>query len=279
MRRLYDLADEMAEDPRVASISIFAGFPLADIADAGLSIYVATHDDASLAERLADRLEAVAWEHRHEFAHQGLPVAEAVARAQALEGRPVVLADMADNTGGGAAGDGTEILRELLRVRAPSAVVACIWDPAAAAACAKAGVGVTITLPIGGKVDDRHGAPVEVTGRVRALADGRFVHKGPMLRGVEGRLGLTAVLDAGGIKIILISLRWQTLDPEMLRFVGIDPLAEKLLVLKSTIHYRAAFEPIAHAILEVDAPGLSSSNLARFEFKKVRRPIFPLDPI
>ncbi len=279
MRRLYDLAGEMAGDPGVASISIFAGFPLADIADAGLSIYVATHDDAPLAERLADRLEAVAWEHRHEFAHQGLPVAEAVARAQALEGRPVVLADMADNTGGGAAGDGTEILRELLRVRAPSAVVACIWDPAAAAACAKAGVGVTVTLPIGGKVDDRHGAPVEVTGRVRALADGRFVHKGPMLRGVEGRLGLTAVLDAGGIKIILISLRWQTLDPEMLRFVGIDPLAEKLLVLKSTIHYRAAFEPIAHAILEVDAPGLSSSNLSRFEFKKVRRPIFPLDPI
>jgi len=279
MRRLYDLAGEMAEDPRVASISIFAGFPLADIADAGLSIYVATHDDRPLAERLADRLEAVAWEHRHEFAHQGLPVADAVARAQALEGRPVVLADMADNTGGGAAGDGTEILRELLRVGAPSAVVACIWDPAAAAACAKAGVGATVTLPIGGKVDDRHGAPVEVTGRVRALADGRFVHKGPMFRSVEGRLGLTAVLDAGGVKIILISLRWQTLDPEMIRFVGIDPLAEKILVLKSTIHYRAAFEPIAHAILEVDAPGLSSSNLSRFEFKKVRRPIFPLDPI
>jgi microcystin degradation protein MlrC len=279
MRRLYDLAAEMAEDPRVASISIFAGFPLADIADAGLSIYVATHDDGPLAEGLADRLEAVAWEHRHEFAHQGLPVADAVARAQALEGRPVVLADMADNTGGGAAGDGTEILRELLRVGAPSAVVACIWDPVAAAACAKAGVGATVTLPIGGKVDDRHGAPVEVTGRVRVLADGRFVHKGPMFRSVEGRLGLTAVLDAGGVKIILISLRWQTLDPEMLRFVGIDPLAEKILVLKSTIHYRAAFEPIAHAILEVDAPGLSSSNLSRFEFKKVRRPIFPLDPI
>src|SRR5262245_39986150 len=279
MRRLYDLAGEMAVDPAVVSISIFAGFPLADIADAGLSIYVATHDDQPLAERLADRLEAVAWEHRREFAHQGLPVAEAVARAQGLEGRPVVLADMADNTGGGAAGDGTEILRELLRVRAPSAVVACIWDPAAAAACAKAGVGATVTLPVGGKVDDRHGAPVEVTGRVRTLADGRFVHKGPMFRGVEGRLGLTAVLDAGGVKTILISLRWQTLDPEMIRFVGIDPLAEKILVLKSTIHYRAAFEPMAHAILEVDAPGLSSSNLSRFEFKKVRRPIFPLDPI
>jgi microcystin degradation protein MlrC len=158
-------------------------------------------------------------------------------------------------------------------------VVACLWDPEAAAACARAGVGATITLRVGGKTDDRHGAPIEVTGRVRTLSDGRFVHKGPMLRGLEGRLGTTAVLEVGGVKVILISLRWQTLDPEMLRFVGIDPLAEKILVVKSTVHYRAAFEPIARAILEVDAPGLSSSNLARFDFKRVRRPIFPLDDV
>jgi microcystin degradation protein MlrC len=81
------------------------------------------------------------------------------------------------------------------------------------------------------------------------------------------------------VKIILISQRWQTLDPEMLRFVGIDPLGERLLVVKSTIHYRAAFEPLAHAIVEVDAPGLSSSNLARLPFTRVRRPIFPLDDL
>jgi microcystin degradation protein MlrC len=279
MRRLYDLAGELEQDPRVVSISIFAGFPLADIPDAGLSIYVAARGDQALADSLADRLEAVAWEHRHEFRHAALPVADAVAQALALDGGPVVLADIADNTGGGAAGDGTELLRELLRVGARSAVVACLWDPEAAAACARAGVGATITLRVGGKTDDRHGAPIEVTGRVRTLSDGRFVHKGPMLRGLEGRLGTTAVLEVGGVKVILISLRWQTLDPEMLRFVGIDPLAEKILVVKSTVHYRAAFEPIARAILEVDAPGLSSSNLARFDFKRVRRPIFPLDDV
>jgi microcystin degradation protein MlrC len=279
MRRLYDLAAEMEREPGVVSISIFAGFPLADIADAGLAIYVVTDNDAARAARLADRLEAVAWEHRGEFRHTALPVPEAVARALALDAGPVVLADMADNTGGGAAGDGTELLRELMRVGARSAVVACLWDPAAARACAKAGVGETVTLRLGGKTDDRHGAPIEVTGRVRTLSDGRFVHKGPMMHGLQGRLGLTAVLDLGGIKVLLISNRWQTLDPEMLRFVGIDPLAEKVLVVKSTIHYRAAFEPLARAIIEVDAPGLSSSNLARFDFKHVRRPIFPLDDI
>jgi microcystin degradation protein MlrC len=86
------------------------------------------------------------------------------------------------------------------------------------------------------------------------------------------------VLDVDDIKVILISYRWQTLDPEMIRFVGIDPAGEKIVVVKSTIHYRAAFEPLAKEIIEVDAPGLSSSNLARFTFERIRRPIFPLDP-
>jgi microcystin degradation protein MlrC len=156
--------------------------------------------------------------------------------------------------------------------------VACIWDAAAVRACVKAGVGASVTLDVGGKVDDRHGAPVRVTGIVRTLSDGRFLHRGPMMTGLPGRLGATAVLDVNDVKVILISHRWQTLDPEMIRFVGIDPLREKILVVKSTIHYRAAFEPIAKEIIEVDAPGLSSSNLARFEYRRVRRPIFPLDP-
>jgi len=278
MRRLYDVAAEMEKDPKVISISIFAGFPHADIPDAGFGIYVVTDDDQALADRLADQLAATAWTHRHEFVHTALPVREAVAKALAAEGKPIVLADMADNTGGGAAGDGTEILRELLRVGARSATVACIWDAAAVQACVKAGVGASVTLDVGGKVDDRHGAPVRVTGTVRTLSDGRFIHRGPMMNGLPGRLGATAVLDVNDVKVILISYRWQTLDPEMIRFVGIDPLREKILVVKSTIHYRAAFEPIAKEIIEVDAPGLSSSNLARFEYRRVRRPIFPLDP-
>ena len=281
MRRLYDLATEMEKRPGVISVSIFAGFPLADIHDAGLSVYVATHADQALAGACADQLVETGWKHHHEFVHRALPVGEAVAHALATagEGRPVVLADIADNTGGGAAGDTTEVLREVLRVGARGTTVACLWDPHAVQTCLRAGVGATVTLPVGGKIDPRHGAPVTVTGRVRTLSDGRLVHKGPMFRGLEGRLGPTVVLDVDDVKIILISHRWQTLDPEMIRFVGIDPLAERLLVVKSTIHYRAAFEPLAHAIVEVDAPGLSSSNLARFDFTRVRRPIFPLDDL
>lgn len=279
MRRLYDLADAMERRPGVISISIFAGFPLADIHDAGLSIYVATDRDQALADALADELAETAWTHRREFLHSALPVEAAVARALAARVRPVVLADIADNTGGGAAGDTTGILRELLRMGATETTVACLWDAASAAACVRAGVEATLTLEVGGKIDPAHGAPVPVTGRVRTVSDGRFVHKGPMMRGLAGRLGPTAVLEVGGIKIILISHRWQTLDPEMIRFVGIEPERERILVVKSSIHYRAAFEPLAGEIIEVDAPGLSSSNLARFAFTNVRRPIFPLDPL
>jgi len=207
MRRLYDLADAMERRPGVISISVFAGFPLADIHDAGLSIYVATDRDQALADALADELAEAAWALRREFLHTALSVKDAVARALALDGRPVVLADIADNTGGGAAGDTTGILRELLRVGARSATVACLWDPPAARACAEAGVGATVSLAVGGRIDPRHGAPLAVTGRVRTLSDGRFVHRGPMCRGLEGRLGTTAVLDVNDVKIILISHR------------------------------------------------------------------------
>jgi len=279
MRRLYDLADAMERRPGVISISIFAGFPLADIHDAGLSIYVATDGDQALANALADELAETAWTHRREFLHSAVPVETAVARALAASARPVVLADIADNTGGGAGGDTTEILRELLRVGATETTVACIWDPEAAGACVAAGVGATVTLPVGGKVDPAHGAPLLLTGRVRTVSDGRFVYKGPMLRGLAGNVGPTAALEVGGVKIVLITRRRQTLDPEMIRFVDIEPARERVLVVKSTIHYRAAFEPLAREIIEVDAPGLSSSNLSRFAFAHVRRPIFPLDDL
>src|SRR5262245_572573 len=167
IRRLYDLAAKMEQDPRVVSVSIFPGFPHADIPDAGLGVYVVTDRAPELADRLAEELARTAWAHRHDFVHQGLPIPEAVARGLAAAGRPIVLADMADNTGGGAAGDGTEVLRELLRVGARSAVVACLWDPKAVEACLRAGVGSRVTITVGGKVDDRHGAPLTVTGTIR----------------------------------------------------------------------------------------------------------------
>ena len=279
MRRLYDLADEMEKTRRSSRCRSSRGSPTRTSPTRGSASTWSRTTTRPSRSVSPTELARVAWAHRHEFVHTALPVKDAVAKALAAEGRPIVLADMADNTGGGAAGDGTEILRELLRVGAARR------DGRLPLGCG-GGAGVRqgrrratrVTLDVGGKVDDRHGAPLRVTGTVRTLSDGRFVHRGPMLHGLPGRLGATAVLDVDDVKVILISLRWQTLDPEMIRFVGVEPLCEKIVVVKSTIHYRAAFEPIASEIVEVDAPGLSSSNLARFAFRRIRRPIFPLDP-
>ena len=186
-----DIAAEMERHPDVITISVFAGFPMADIHDAGLSVYVATNGDQALAEACADRLADTAWEHRQEFLHRALPVREAVAQALALatEGRPVVLADIADNTGGGAAGDTTEVLREVLRVGARGTTVACLWDPEAVAACVGAGTGATVTLPVGGKIDPRHGAPITVTGRVAHTLRRPLRPQGPDVPGARGTPG------------------------------------------------------------------------------------------
>lgn len=278
MRRLLDRAEEMEQSPSVLSVSVFGGFPLADIRDAGLGILVITDGDQALADRCTQELGELAWKHRHEFLHKGASPAEAVRHAMEAQGGPVVLADMADNPGGGGAGDGTAILHELIRQGARKAVVSTIWDPEAVRECRQAGEGATVTLRVGGKSDTLHGPTIEVTGKVVRLTDGSFVYGGPMSEGLTTSMGDAALLDLGGIFVILNSLRIQSLDPELIRSVGIEPTNAKIVVVKSTHHYRAAFGPIAAEIIEVDGPGLSSSNLSRFAFRQVRRPIFPLDP-
>jgi microcystin degradation protein MlrC len=130
---------------------------------------------------------------------------------------------------------------------------------------------------VGGKFDDMHGAPVRVAGTVKVLSDGEFIHRGPMSTGVKSSMGRTAVIRCGGIDIIVNERRFQPVDPEVARSVGIEPLHRKIVLVKSAVHYRASYEPIAKEIIEVDGPGLSSPNLSRFEFRNIRRPIFPLD--
>jgi microcystin degradation protein MlrC len=204
---------------------------------------------------------------------------EAAKYAMAAPKGPVVLADVADNTGGGASGDGTEVLKALLDLGAKDAVIITIPDPEAVAQAYRAGVGRPFDAMVGGKIDGKHGLPARVKGTVRLLSDGRFVHRGPMSTGVVSSVGLTAVVVSGGVEIILNERRNQPVDPEAARSVGIDPAQRKIVVLKSAVHYRASYEPIAAEIIEVDGPGLASPNLSRFQFKHIRRPIFPIDSI
>lgn len=271
------LAFEYEEEPGVINVSVYGGFVYSDIHDAGLAFLATTDGDLKRAQEIAAGLARKAWEIRHQFVANMKPPAEAVRYAMEAPRGPVVLADVADNTGGGASGDGTEVSRELIRQDAQDVVVITIPDREAVEEASRVGIGGKFDAMIGGKFDDNHGAPVRVVGTVKLLSDGEFVHRGPMSTGAKSSMGRTAVIRCGGVDIIVNERRFQPVDPEVARSVGIEPRHKKIVVLKSAVHYRASYEPIAEEIIEVDGPGLASPNLDRFTFKHIRRPVFPLD--
>lgn len=282
LKQAIDRARELEQSPGVLAASVMGGFPFSDIPFTGVATIVVTNGDQALAQRLADEIGAIAWDRRADFELHPVPVADAIAEALAgAEGSVYVLADIADSGASGTAGDGTAILKGLLQANARSAAFAQIMDAEAVAACIAAGVGSTVTLTVGGKHDDRHGDPVEVTGMVRLIHEGSFKIEGVMSGGTTSSSGRTVVLEIngpGGIELQLTEFRGHPYDLEFFRAFGIEPTRRRILVLKSAAHFRAAFEPIATKVIEVDAPGVSSPRLNAFDYRKLRRPIYPLEP-
>ncbi|HEX2173273.1 MAG TPA: M81 family metallopeptidase [Dehalococcoidia bacterium] len=281
LKQAIDRARAIEQETGVVAATVLGGFPFADVPFAGVATLVVTDGDQALAQRYADELAGLLWEQRDDFAVHPTPVADAI--AEALDGRPgsvYVLADISDSGASGTAGDGTAILKGLLEANARSAAVAQIMDPAAVRACIKAGVGSTVTLTVGGRHDAFHGDPVEVTGTVRLIHEGRFPLSGPMGRGTTASRGRTVVLEIngpGGIELQLTELRGHPNDLNYFRAFGIEPTERRILVVKSAAHFRAAFEPIATKVIEVDAPGISTPKLDSFDYRRLRRPIYPLD--
>lgn len=279
MQRLLARGWEWEEDPRILDVSNFGGFPFADFDLAGTSILVTATDDEKGAACARD-MGAFAWKIRDEFLKAIPPVQEAVEQAILIidqsPGKPVALADVADNPGGGGSGDTPELLRELVRRGVPGSV-ACVWDPETVRLAQEIGEGNTGTFHIAGKATDAYGGPVEVPGTVGHLSDGQFTGEGPVVRGQPVSCGPTARIDVGDLKIVVTSIRHAANDQGYFRVAGVDPTREPMLMIKSRGHFRADFEPICHSIIEVDAPGAANPTLDRYEFKKVRRPIWPLD--
>ncbi len=271
---LHDLETERG----IVTATLSMGFPFADITDAGVSVLVTTNGDMALAEAHADQFASNIWEMHEAFTFNLHTVEAAIEIANQTDGNPIVLADGADNPGGGGPCDGTTILQKFIEADVQDAVIAVIADPESVAQAVEVGVGNRVQLNVGGKTDTQHGAPVALTGSIKSLSDGRFIHKGPMGRGTAGNMGRTAVVQVGGIEIILTERRIQPYDAQVLRSVGIEPKARKLIALKSAVHFRADYTPIAHQILDVDTPGVHSPNLFNYDYQKLRRPIYPLDP-
>ncbi len=263
--------------PGVVTATLAMGFPFADIRDVGVSVLVTTNGDQQLAEQHADNFAKYIWDIREAFDPNLVSVEEAIEIANQSEEQPIVLAEGSDNPGGGGPCDGTMILQKFIEADVQDAVIAIIADPESVALAIEAGIGNTVALNVGGKTIPLHGDPVALTGYVKTISDGNYVNKGPMARGVRNRLGRTAVVKVGGIEIILTEHRVQPIDAEVLRSVGIEPTDRKLIALKSAVHFRADYTPIAHKILEVDTPGVHSPDLFSYDYRKVRRPIYPLD--
>jgi microcystin degradation protein MlrC len=266
--------------------SLFTGFPHADIANAGLSAVVVTDGDEGLAERLRDELLDRAWRDRADFVYQPEPLEQSLARAAALPppapgDGPIVLLDHYDNCASGGTMDTTAVLAAILRAGLDNVAAFAICDPDAVQQAIAAGIGAEVALAIGGKMAmpqiPGESRPLAVTGRIRAISDGRFRNRGPMQRGVLTDMGPSVVLDTGKVEIALISRHVEPSDLNCFLALGIDPLQKRYVMLKSRIHWRAGLGKMARAVVECAGHGVCTSDYSQLIFKHVRRPIYPLD--
>ena len=278
MRGLMAKARTVEGRPGILSVSLMAGFPYADVPEMGPSVIVVADGDRKRAMAAADELAAAMWDVRDDLYVPCPEPAEAVRRAGVATRTPALLIDLGDNVGGGSAGDGTVLLAELMRQKA-CGFVAVLYAPEAVTAAKAVGIGGVLDCAVGGAVDRMHGDPVVVRGTVKSLHDGKWVEPEARHGGRrQNDQGDTAVLDLGGGSVLVLnSLRTPPFSLGQLTSLGIDPSRARSIVVKAAVAYKAAYAPVAGEIIEVDTPGLTAINPARFTYRHRRRPMFPLD--
>ncbi|MDO5613903.1 MAG: M81 family metallopeptidase [Paracoccus sp. (in: a-proteobacteria)] len=272
-QRLYALAEQVGAE-------LFMGFPAADFADCGPSV-IAYAETADAAHAACDRVADAVSKAEPEFRGEALSPADAVRRAQAMArdaDRPIIIADSQDNPGAGGDSDTTGMLRALIALDAQNAAIGLIVDPPAAAMCHQAGAGASIRLALGGRSGISGDSPLTDQFEIEALSDGRLTATGPFYGGTMMELGPSACLRKGGVRIVLASRKTQMADREMFRFVHINPEDCAILVVKSSVHFRADFQPIAAEILTAAAPGPMPVSPADLPFTALR-PGIRLEPM
>ena len=277
MAHLTGRARALEAEPGILSVSCFHVHPYLDVEGLGCGAVVVTDDDADSAAATARSLAADFWTRRRAFVPEVLSVAEAVGRGRAIAGGPVLLVDTADCAGGGAAGDSVALLRELLALGRPEPTYLMVVAPAAAAACARDGIGAVVTLDLGYHLDPAWGQPLTVTGRVSLLTDGRFRYDGGAYGGTIASMGLSALLEIGAIRVLVMSRPTYDWADEQFRAVGLDPRQAKFVGVKNPMNYRFAYRGLAKAAFVVDTPGPTPAHVLRLPFRRVRRPMFPFD--
>jgi len=260
----------------VLSISIAHGFSLGDVPEMGTKVLVYTDGDQARADALALQLAHELIGLRERLAVRYPDVDSALDEALAFAGGPVVLADRADNPGSGAAGDSTFILRRMIARGIGNAAIGPLWDPIAARTAFEAGLGARLMLRIGGKIGPASGDPIDLECTVKGL------HSNLIMTGLAGAptpVGDAALVETGGIEIVLITLRNQAMGTDLFTQLGCDLAAKKIIVVKSAQHFYASFSKFARHVIYVGAPGAATPHLSTLSYQNIRRPLWPLDDI
>jgi microcystin degradation protein MlrC len=273
MRAFVDRMMAMEGKDGILSISIGHCFPYADVPELTGRILVITDNDKAKADALATSIGEEFVSMRGKTFPQFYDVEDGIDAAIEYNDSPVVMADPADNAGGGAPSDNTTILRRLIERRVEEAAVGPIWDPVAVRLCFDAGLDAEFPLRFGGKIGPSSGPPIDATVKVIGLKQDCWQSFGP----TQVPLGDCAAIRIGGVEVVLISNRTQALGLELFTNLGIDPRAKKIVVVKSTNHFMAAFGPIARKVIYIDSDGPLSRDYRKIPYTRVARPIWPLD--
>jgi microcystin degradation protein MlrC len=260
------------QDDAVPTLSFCPGFPAADFPHCGPSVFAYGQTQAD-ADTAADKLAALIESHESDFDGRIYTPDEGVRHAMELATRarkPIIIADTQDNPGAGGDSDTTGMLRALVRNKATRAAIGAIYDPAAAKAAHAAGVGATVTLALGGQSGIPGDAPYQATFIVETLSDGQFVASGPYYGGRDMDMGPSACLRIEGVRVVVSSHKAQLADQSMFRYVGIEPTEQAILVNKSSVHFRADFEPIAENLMICAAPGAMPADTAALPWTRLR---------
>ncbi len=261
-------------------LSFTPGFPAADFEDCGGVVFGYAADPGRTREAVR-LLTAAICRREGEFAGRIYGADDGVAEAlRRPTGKPIVLADTQDNPGAGGSSDTVGLLEALVRAKVPDAALAVMWDPASAAAAHAAGQGATVTLDLGGKSGAPGQHPFHGSFVVEAIGTGEFIGTGPMYGGAHMKLGPMALLRIGGVRVVTATRKVQAADQAIFRHLGVEPTTTHILALKSSVHFRADFAPIAQDILVVKAPGAMLADPADLPFKRLRpgirlRPLGP----
>jgi microcystin degradation protein MlrC len=258
----------------ILSISVTHGFAWGDVPDMGSKVLVYSDGDAAKGRRLAQRLADELTGMRDALGVPYPDIDTALDSALAFDGGPVVLADGADNPGGGAAGDSTFVLKRLLDRGIGNACLGPLWAPGAVRIAFDAGVGAKLGLRVGGKIGPLSGDPLDLQVSVQAL------HAEMTMTGLSNTptaMGDCALIETAGVQIVLATIRNQAMGTDLFTQLGVDLAAKKIIVVKSSQHFYASFSKLAKQVIYVGAPGAVTVDLKTLPYRRIRRPLWPID--